>query len=173
MKRPTTVSCYLREAAGAAVFLMAAVVQSDRDAVSSALRSMTGRPDLSTRSDVERLVDEFYVRIRADVLLGPIFEDVARVDWDAHLPKMYDFWETMLFGRAGFKGNPLAVHRELARQVSLTTTEFNRWLELFYASVDDLFAGPSADGAKLRASRIAAVMQYHISIDEAGASSSN
>lgn len=121
--------------------------------------------DIASRADIERLVDGFYGRVRGDELLGPIFNDVAHTDWARHLPKMYDFWEGVLFGVAGFRGNPLAVHRELACRVPLGAREFGRWLDLFHESVDTLFRGPCAEGAKTRALRIAAVMQHHISND--------
>lgn len=119
-------------------------------------------PDLTSRADIERLVDTFYERVRVDERLGPIFTDVARVDWGVHLPRMYDFWEAVLFGASGFKGNPLAVHRALAEQTALTPGEFARWLALFTRSVDLLFTGPMADEAKQRAARIATVMQQHL-----------
>ena len=99
-------------------------------------------------------MDIFYGRVRAD--------DVARVDWDQHLPKMYAFGEALLFGSPGFRGNPLAVHRELASRSPLGAREFTRWLRVFHASVDTLFLGPRAEEAKARASRIATVMQQHI-----------
>jgi len=130
---------------------------------------MTDMSDLTDRADIVRLVDAFYGRVRADAILRPIFDGIARVDWALHLPKMYDFWESVLFGRAAFKGNPLAVHRELARRAPLTSTEFSRWLQLFHASVDELFVGSCADEAKSRASRIALVMQHHIAADRATA----
>lgn len=124
--------------------------------------------DLSSRADIVRLVDTFYDAVRADDILGPIFDGVAHVDWATHLPKMYDFWETVLFGRAGFKGNPLAVHLELGRRTPLGGREFDRWLLLFHATADALFAGPLADEAKLRAARIAVMMQQHLAADRAG-----
>lgn len=118
--------------------------------------------DLINRADIERLVDAFYARVGDDAVLGPIFNDVARVDWDTHLPRMYQFWDSVLFGTAGYKGNPLAVHRELAEQTRLTPEHFNHWLDLFSETVDALFAGPTADHAKLRASRIAATLVHHL-----------
>ena len=119
-------------------------------------------PDITSRHEIVRLVDRFYTRVRADEILGPIFDDVATVDWAAHLPKMYAFWEQVLFGTAGFKGNPLAVHRALARLTPLGDREFDRWIALFTDTVDDLFVGPGADEVKLRAARIRAVMQYNV-----------
>lgn len=131
---------------------------------------MTVRTDITSREDIERVVDAFYALVQADDRLAPIFNDVAKVDWDAHLPRMYDFWEAVLFGAAGFKGNPLAAHRALARRTPLTAEAFDRWLALFHSTVDRLFAGPVADEAKLRASRVAGVLQYHIAADHDAAS---
>jgi hemoglobin len=118
--------------------------------------------DISTRDDIIRLVDRFYERVRADAVLGPIFDDIAKVDWSAHLPRMYDFWETVLFGAASFKGNPLAVHHQLSALTPLTRDAFERWLSLFHETVDDLFDGEMAEEAKTRSARIAAVMHYHV-----------
>ena len=120
------------------------------------------RGDITSRADIVRLVDGFYTTVRADDVLGPIFDDIAHTNWDVHLPKMYDFWETVLFGRSVFRGNPLAVHLDLATKAPLTEREFHRWLTLFHRQVDALFDGPVAEEAKLRARRIAAVMHHHV-----------
>jgi len=122
--------------------------------------------DIVSRADIVSLVNAFYDSVRGDDILGPIFDVVAHVDWDRHLPKMYDFWEGVLFGQSAFRGNPLAVHLGLSRRVAMGPREFGRWLELFHANVDALFSGPVADEAKVRALRIATVMQYHIGTSE-------
>jgi hemoglobin len=122
----------------------------------------SGTRDIATRADIVRLVDAFYSAVRGDEILGPIFDGVAHVDWDRHLPRMYDFWEGVLFGATAFRGNPLAVHLSLAGRVALGSREFDRWIALFHEQVDALFSGAVADEAKARALRIAAVMQYHI-----------
>ena len=120
------------------------------------------RHDITTRADIERLVDTFYERVRADEILAPIFDDVAHTDWARHLLKMYDFWETVLFGTPAYRGQPIGIHVELATRVALGQREFGRWLALFVDTVDAAFLGPQADEAKLRAARIASVMQHHI-----------
>jgi len=120
------------------------------------------RHDITTRADIERLVDTFYERVRGDEILAPIFDDVAHTDWARHLPKMYDFWETVLFGAPAYRGQPIGIHVELATRVALGQREFGRWLALFVDTVDAAFLGPQADEAKLRAARIASVMQHHI-----------
>jgi hemoglobin len=126
---------------------------------------MSQRFDLTDRRDVACLVNVFYDRVRDDELLGPIFDDVAHVDWATHLPRMYDFWESVLFGTATFKGVPLVVHRDLARHTPLTAEAFDRWLTLFTTTVDDLFSGAIAEQAKDTATRIAATMSYRIAAD--------
>ena len=123
------------------------------------------RLDITDRRDVACLVNVFYERVRADDTLGPIFDDIAHVDWPTHLPLMYDFWESVLFGTATFKGAPLEVHRTLAQRTPLTSGGFGRWIALFHETVDDLFAGTAADRAKQSASRIALALQHNIAAD--------
>jgi hemoglobin len=123
------------------------------------------RLDITDRRDVACLVNVFYDRVRADHILGPIFDDIAHVDWPTHLSLMYDFWESVLFGTATFKGAPLEAHRVLARRTPLTSSGFDRWMALFHETVNDLFAGTTADHAKQSASRIALVLQHHIAAD--------
>jgi hemoglobin len=118
--------------------------------------------DIVDSRDVARLVNVFYDRVRDDDLLGPIFDDVAHVDWATHLPRMYDFWESVLFARATFKGMPLVVHRALARRTPLTTAAFERWVALFVSTVDDLFFGSMAEHANTSAARLAAMMQHNL-----------
>lgn len=128
---------------------------------------MIARADLETSADVRRLVDAFYTRVREDPMLGPIFNDVAHVDWASHLLTMYAFWESVLFAKAGFKGNPMAVHRALAMRTPLRREAFERWLHLFGASLDEHFEGPMTEAARARAARIADVLQFHIEQDDA------
>lgn len=107
--------------------------------------------DLETAEDVRRLVDEFYGAIKADALLNPIFTDVAHVDWEHHLPKMYAFWNAMLLGIPGYSGAPFPPHRQLP----VTREHFQRWVTLFHATVDRLFVGARAKQAKDTAASMA------------------
>lgn len=120
--------------------------------------------DITSRTDIERLVDTFYEHVRSDELLGPIFNEIARVDWPTHLPKMYAFWDAVLFGVPGFKGDPMGTHFTLAQRTPLTAREFDRWVALFQQAVDQLFAGPMATQAKRRAEHIAATLQYQLAV---------
>jgi hemoglobin len=113
------------------------------------------REDLRDRGDIEALVREFYRRAFADPLLRPVFIDIARMDLPAHLPIMCDFWETVLFRVGSYRRNAFTVHVDLHRRAGLTSAHFARWLALWTQTVDDLYAGPVAEHAKVQAARIA------------------
>lgn len=103
------------------------------------------KTDILGRDDIVRLVDTFYHKVRADGTLGFIFDQVAAVDWDAHLPKMYAFWQTVLFRDGGFRGDPIGKHARLAPLTTMGRGQFDRWLELFKETVDELFSGENAE----------------------------
>ena len=118
--------------------------------------------DLSTRSGIETLVTNFYAKVKCDSLIGPFFTEVAQVDWDAHIPMLCDFWESILLGTKGYKGNPLQAHQQLHKKASLGTEHFERWTQLFIETVDEHFSGTLAETAKQRALSIATVLQIKI-----------
>ena len=117
---------------------------------------MTDRRDIETRADCEQLVRAFYERALADPIIGFIFVDVARLDLDAHVPVIASFWETILLGAKSYGGGAFAVHAHLHGKVRLQEGHFKRWLGLWFATVDELFAGPRAEQAKVHAARVAA-----------------
>ncbi|MEN3943223.1 group III truncated hemoglobin [Prosthecobacter sp. SYSU 5D2] len=114
--------------------------------------------DLEGPPEIEKLVNSFYVKVRADETLGFIFDGIASVDWDAHLPKMYAFWEKVLFRTGSYTGNPLAIHARLLPLTEMGKPQFDRWLELFKQSVDELFCGPNAEHIKNCAADMANVI---------------
>src|SRR5690606_13278699 len=110
--------------------------------------------------DIKKLVDGFYEKVNKDELLSPVFNDFARVDWPHHLPKMYGFWNFMVLGIPGYKGQPFPVHARLP----VTAEHFGRWLDLFIKNTDEHFAGKNAELAKEKAGNIARVFQYKLGL---------
>ena len=111
--------------------------------------------DLLTREDIQLLVDSFYEQVRLDDRIAHFFSTVVTVNWATHLPKMYSFWEQIIFHRGVYKGNPMAVHHQVHTQYPMTTEDFERWLALFKGNADALFEGPNTELAKQRAESIA------------------
>lgn len=123
---------------------------------------MSNRADIHNREDIVLLVDTFYTKVQGNTKIGPIFTDIARVDWSHHLPKMYDFWESILFGKAIYKGNPMLTHFDLNKKTSLKQDEFNTWKTIFFETVDELFEGEYAGMIKQKAQSIADLMHFKL-----------
>lgn len=118
--------------------------------------------DITNRKDIQLLVDTFYEKVRRDDTIGYIFNEVAKVDWPHHLPIMYDFWENIAFQTGGYSGNPMPVHMQLHQQTPLTAAHFERWLQLFTGTADELFEGNKTELVKQRALSIATMMRIKI-----------
>jgi len=115
----------------------------------------TPRHDITTREDCERLVRAFYGRALTDPVIGFIFVDVAKLDLEAHVPRITAFWETILLGAQSYGGGAFRPHAVINAQVPLRAGHFERWLWLWRTTVDELFAGEHAELAKSHADRVA------------------
>ncbi len=113
------------------------------------------KPDIKNEKDIIQMVDSFYDKVNDDSLLSGIFNDFAQVDWDEHLPKMYQFWNTLILGKQSYKGNPFAAHRPLP----IGAEHFSHWIALFEANIDQQFEGEMAEHTKHRARSIAHIFQ--------------
>ncbi len=113
--------------------------------------------EITDREDIVHLVNSFYEKVKQDDLLGALF---AHVDWPNHLPTMYKFWSSMLLGEQSYQGNPFQKHVGL----TITSSHFDRWLELFHQTVDESFMGDKAIEVKDRARSIAGVWQYKLGL---------
>ncbi len=120
------------------------------------------KTDIEGRAELEVLVAAFYSKVREDESLGPVFDEIAKVDWSSHLPKIVDFWETVLFRTGSYKGSPLHPHLDLSKMTDMSRERFQRWLELFFETVDSHFAGERADHLKRVAADMGEVMQRRI-----------
>lgn len=113
------------------------------------------KKQIENRDDVSFLVHQFYAKIRADKEIGFYFNELIS-DWDAHLEKLTDFWETNLFGVRKYKGNPHAVHNEVDAHFDekITPNEFGIWLNHWFQTIDEHFEGENAETLKRRARKM-------------------
>lgn len=116
---------------------------------------MSRSEDLETRADVERLVRAFYARALEDPVLGFLFNDIAQLDLEAHVPQITSFWATILLGEQSYAGGAFAPHAALHDKAPLRPGHFERWLHLWRTTVGELFVGPRADEAIAHAERVA------------------
>jgi hemoglobin len=121
-----------------------------------------GLSDIEERGDCELLVRAFYGRALIDPVIGWIFVDVAKLDVEAHVPRIASFWETILLGARSYSGGAFRPHAALNTRVRLRAGHFERWLWLWRTTVDELFAGQQAELAKAHAQRVAEAFQARL-----------
>ncbi|MDP5076576.1 MAG: group III truncated hemoglobin [Nonlabens sp.] len=114
---------------------------------------------LNNRAAIDLLVSTFYAKVRANNLLGPIFNSVI-TDWPAHLTHIASFWETNLLRSSNYKGNPIEKHKEVDHAVNngINMEHFGTWLQLWFETIDSLFHGEHAQLAKGRARNMSTFM---------------
>ncbi|MDO6517356.1 group III truncated hemoglobin [Zobellia uliginosa] len=117
------------------------------------------KKEIKTRQDVRLLVDTFYRKIREEETLGPIFNGIIS-DWEAHLELLTDFWETQLFLQRKYHGNPVTAHQEVDDKTNhtITSEHFGLWLNLWFATLDELFDGERVWIAKNRAQKMSTML---------------
>lgn len=120
------------------------------------------RGDLDSIDEIAEMVRRFYADVAQDELLGPMFEDVAQVDWSEHLPKLTAFWARALLGLPGYVGNPYRSHAEVNAKAAFQPAHFERWLGLFSETLDD-WEGPNVERALELAANVARVHSQQLS----------
>ena len=112
-------------------------------------------PDID-EAMIDKVVETFYVKIRQDAQLGPIFN--ARIDdrWPEHLAKMKDFWSSLMLTTGRYKGRPMQVHMQMSE---VTPEDLRRWLELFRTNVREVCTQDIADLFISRAEKVATSFQ--------------
>ena len=121
------------------------------------------KPDITNRTDIEKLIILFYEKVKKDTVIGFIFTDVVPINWEHHIPLIVDFWETILLDNPVYKKNAMEVHYDLNKKLPLKKEHFESWLNLFFTTLDELFEGKIATLAKTRAKSIADVMLFKMS----------
>lgn len=106
------------------------------------------------------LVYRFYAKVRADEVLGPIFE--ARIaDWGPHLDRMVAFWSSVALMTGRYHGAPMRAHAELP----IEWEHFERWLALFRKTAEETCPAEGAAHVITAAERI--VRSLHMAVEGA------
>jgi|SRR6056297_890911 len=118
---------------------------------------------IEDRTDVSVLVRAFYAKVRKDEVLGPIFNNTI-TDWESHLELLTNFWETQLFLKRIYHGNPITAHQKVDEKMnySITSEHFGLWLNLWFQTIDELFTGDVAWIAKNRAQKMSTMLFMQI-----------
>lgn len=112
-----------------------------------------------TEEDIARLVPRFYARVRADEVLGPIFNR-AIGDWPHHLGKLEAFWSSVMLTSGRYKGQPMVAHLRHAEHMTLEN--FSRWLALWTEVTEEVLGPEAAAAFQEKAGRIAESLQLGV-----------
>ncbi len=110
-----------------------------------------------TKENINKMVIKFYSTILQDNLVGPFFIDKLGDNlnaslWKTHIELLTNFWASIALGDLVYRGNPFAPHLQLH---GLRVDIFERWLKLFFKTLDNLYEPQSADIFKERSTIIA------------------
>ena len=109
-----------------------------------------------TEESLAAFLDAFYVKVRSDPDLGPVFAAAIRDEaWPAHMTRIRDFWSSVMLKSARYKGNPFAAHIDRG----VEQPHFKRWLALFDETAAERFMPEIAAALSDRAHRIGASLQ--------------
>ncbi len=126
---------------------------SRRAALTAGIRRDTGIDEVM----IETLVDAFYDKVRADLLLGPVF--AAKIsDWGPHLEQMRLFWSSVALMSGAYHGRPMPKHLPLL----IDASHFDRWLALFEQTARETCPPAAADHFIERARRIAQSLELGV-----------
>lgn len=118
-----------------------------------------GLPLGITRAMVTELVHTFYGKVRADAVLGPIFE--RRItNWAPHLEKLVRFWCSISLMTGEYHGRPMPAHMNLG----IVPDHFGRWLGLWTETANEVCPPPAAAFFIERAHLIARSLQLGIGL---------
>ena len=109
--------------------------------------------------DLHPLLVAFYDVMADDPLLAPYF---VSLDMTAHMPRIVDFWSTLLFHTHRYSGNAFRPHLEMP---GLTGEHFARWVRTLEETVDARHTGETVEQMKALAHRIAYSMQLRLGVE--------
>lgn len=105
------------------------------------MNAQTTRIQAPCTENIKQLVHDFYRDVRADPLLGPVFENALHGAWELHLERLVDFWSTVALGTRSFRGDVVGKHMVLQ---GVTPAHFAAWVGLWQQHTDRLMAPESA-----------------------------
>jgi len=104
----------------------------------------------------------FYKKAISDDELAPFFilelgADMQDQEWTEHIELLADFWLAKLLGEKTYIGNFVGAHVKMPH---IKRESIARWLELFSATVDEVYAPEVAEAFKKKAIQLTKQFLY-------------
>jgi len=87
------------------------------------------------------MLDRFYSNVLKDDLIADFFidkldDEMISDEWQHHLNLLTDFWAFTILDDTSYSGKPVKPHMKMQ---GLSRESFERWLKLFFETVDKLY----------------------------------
>jgi hemoglobin len=116
---------------------------------------MANKREIEEIADLELLISSFYDKVLKDDDLSPFFKHFNMND---HMPRMVQFWSFALLDVQGYRSNVIEKHLHMP----LKKDHFDRWVELFEQTLEELFIGDKVDLAKQKVAVLRWTMEAKI-----------
>ena len=124
--------------------------------------------DITDKEDIMLIVDTFYAKAKTDTLLAPIFnEAIDENEWNKHVERIYSFWNTVMFKKMDYLGNPFSHHKNLP----IYKRHFDKWLEILEQVVFANYKGEKAQDMIERAHRMSQMFQLKLAANRSNPNS--
>jgi len=111
--------------------------------------------DIETENDIYQWQTAFYKHLLNDPITSPKF---SHLNLEEHMPKIVAFWSFVLLDKEGYKTNVFEKHIPL----NLEKIHFEKWLNYFTATTNEMFSGPNASIALERVKLLASTFLHKL-----------
>ncbi|MDP2175076.1 MAG: group III truncated hemoglobin [Bacteroidota bacterium] len=111
--------------------------------------------DITSIEDITLWQNAFYQKLLNDETTAPKFSHLNLAE---HMPKIVAFWSFVLLDVEGYKTNVFDQHIHL----NLEKIHFDKWINYFIATTDEMFQGANAEVAKQRVKMIATTFMHKL-----------
>ncbi len=118
--------------------------------------------DIQSKQDIEQLIRVFYDKLWDDEAIGIYFDHVKPIFDSEHLSQLVSFWSPILLYEGSYRGRVIDKHIKIDEIKRLEKSHFDRWLELFHQSIDELFQGARAEAAREKSVLMAKLILFKV-----------
>jgi hemoglobin len=111
--------------------------------------------DVQNRTDILNVLHAFYSEVQKDPVIGIFFTEIIRVDWEQHIPKIADFWESLLFGTQNYSGNVMEKHLHLNALKAIQANDLDIWFSYWERTIRKMYLGYKSEEMISRGKSIA------------------
>lgn len=119
------------------------------------------KKDITTAVDIKYIMANFYDKLLKDETMLPFFNQASHVadHLEEHLDLLTTFWSQSLLQTGGYFNNMFEKHKDIHQKMPFEAKHYQLWLDYFFESIDENYAGECAERMKNQALSMATIMK--------------